>query len=105
MRKQLLKTKLLTFSLLFLVSCTNNPLQVDVSEVPPVQVSISRMERDVFEAPHDSLEGNMLRRKYGNFYERFVRNVINTGIMPDSILVSSTPDFHFIFKSAIPNDA
>lgn len=79
---------LLVFSTLTLfISCTDsNPLKVDVSEVPVPELTINRLEQDVFNMDTTDIPGatKKLQAKYGQFYSAFITGILNNGEIRDS---------------------
>jgi hypothetical protein len=74
-------------TLILLISCNNdNPLKVDVSNVPVPQLTINRLEQDLFtmDTAHIQEETKKLQDKYGRFYSIFVNGIVNTGEIKDS---------------------
>lgn len=79
---------LFVFSTLILfISCNdNNPLKVDVSDVPVPQLTINRLEQDLFnmDTAHVQEATKKLQATYGRFYSIFVTGIVNTGEIRDS---------------------
>jgi len=79
-KKRIKSTALLITSLLFLVSCNSNPLEIDVSDVS-VDLKIHRMEQELFKLPVSNYElrNEQLLQKYGFLYEAFMMDMIGEG--------------------------
>lgn len=71
---------------LTLASCGNDPLKVDVSETPVKELSIDRLEQDVFKMDTSDIAGatKKLQAKYGRFYSTFITAILNNGGLRDS---------------------
>jgi hypothetical protein len=70
----------------FLSSCGNNRLTIDTSTVKVPEITINRLEQDLFNIDTTRIEAETekLQKKYGNFYSIFIRNIINNGDVRDS---------------------
>jgi gliding motility-associated lipoprotein GldB len=99
-----MKTYFLTlYSLLTIVlislflSCGNNPLEIDVSEVQ-VDLKVDRFEQDLFKDESDIDTNNIheLHELYGVFFEDFTESVISIGSVKN-------PSIHFRLN-AFKND-
>ena len=88
-----MRPKVATFFLLFLISCQSHRLDVDISDIKIEKISINRLEKDLFETPPDSLSSQKLYKKYGIFYLRFIRNIINPGDVRDSLSIQNLARF------------
>jgi hypothetical protein len=79
---------LFVFSTLILfISCNdNNPLKVDVSDVPVPPLTIKRLEQDLFNMDTTNVPEatKKLQAKYGSFYSVFVTGILNNGELRDS---------------------
>lgn len=66
----------LVFSM-FMISCSSNPLDVDVSDIE-LELELDRMERDVFEVNNEDfvLKNEMLLDKYGWLYRSFMVDML-----------------------------
>lgn len=83
-------------TLVLLISCNNdNPLKVDVSSVPVPQLTINRLEQDLFnmDTTHVPEETKKLQAKYGKFYSIFVTGILNNGELRDSGYVTRIKRF------------
>ncbi|HCR90356.1 MAG: hypothetical protein A2W90_20735 [Bacteroidetes bacterium GWF2_42_66] len=60
------------------VSCSRNPLKIDVSEIS-LDLTINHFERDLADLPVDSAKINFLSGKYGEFFDIFTRRMIWIG--------------------------
>ncbi|MDQ3048223.1 MAG: hypothetical protein M3R27_11800, partial [Bacteroidota bacterium] len=71
---------------IFLCSCENDRLKVDVSETGPEQIFVKRLEQDLFKMDTSRVveESEKLQKKYGNFYPAFISRIINNGGLNDS---------------------
>ncbi len=69
-----------------LISCTHESLKVDVSEVTVPEMTINRLEQDVFnmDTLHPDVAVQQLKKKYGNFFNSYLAGVLNNGGMHDS---------------------
>ena len=67
---------------LFLNSCSNNPLNVDVSKVH-VSLTIHRLDKTIAKLQHDSIEPQLpaLIKEYGSFAELYSTQIIKVGSM------------------------
>ena len=73
------------FFLLF--SCNTEPtMKVDVADVPVPQLTINRLEEDVFaiDTMHLKESVGKVHHKYGNFFNSYISGVLNTGGVTDS---------------------
>ena len=66
--------------LTLLISCENNPLDIDVKEVK-VDLAVNRFDQDLFQYTNGINPGNVteLNNKYGLFFQDFTQSVINIG--------------------------
>ncbi len=110
---------------IFISACTNNPKDIDVSEVKMQEITINRLDQDIFNIDTANVlnDTKKLEKKYGKFYTTFIRGIINNGGIHDSSyshqikqfikdanmhdafldcqkLYSSTADFKFQFTDA-----
>ncbi|HEY0030682.1 MAG TPA: hypothetical protein VGC65_07985 [Bacteroidia bacterium] len=71
---------------LFLTSCGNDPLDVDVSDVSIKEITIDRLEQDLFGMDTTNIKPatEKLVAKYGKFYSTFVSVILNNGGLRDS---------------------
>lgn len=71
---------------LFLSACGNDPLDVDVSDVSIPEITIDRLEQDLFKMDTLNIEASTekLIAKYGKFYSTFVSVILNNGGLRDS---------------------
>ena len=71
---------------LLFMSCGHDSLKVDVSDVAVPEMTINRMEQDIFQmdTQHPDAAVISLKKKYGNFFNSFVTGVLNNGGMHDS---------------------
>ncbi len=72
--------------LLLLISCGHDNLKVDVSNVEVPQITINRLEQDVFnmDTLHPDAAVSTLKKKYGSFFNSYISGVLNNGGMHDS---------------------
>ncbi len=58
-------------AIIFLISCSSNPLDVDVSDIN-IELNVQRMEQEIFLADQTKIESEHenLKQKYGVFYVR-----------------------------------
>jgi len=63
----------------FLIACSENKLDIDVSSVKVDKISIDRMEQDLFNYKSQDVRDlqRQLKKKYGSFYDN-LQSVINT---------------------------
>ncbi|MDX9881959.1 MAG: hypothetical protein RBS73_07815 [Prolixibacteraceae bacterium] len=64
--------------LLFGISCSRNPLKVDVSDIV-LDLKIDHFEKDLASSPVDPAKIDFLKNKYGVFFEIFTRKMIRIG--------------------------
>lgn len=71
---------------LFLCACGNNPLEVDVSDVKIEPVKIQRFDRDFFDLSAATISSGLpeLQKKYPEFTELFLRNILCPSGIQDS---------------------
>lgn len=64
----------------FVISCGNDPFDVDVSEVK-LDLKVTRFDQDLFQYTDDITPENVaqLNKKYGLFFQNFTEYVINIG--------------------------
>jgi hypothetical protein len=69
------------FIILLIISCHHDTLKVDVSDVVVPELTINRLEQDVFnmDTTHLLLSANKLKTKYGRFYNSYVMGILNNG--------------------------
>ena len=91
--KHITGAKLLTFFLLFLISCQSKRLDIDISQIQIEKVEIKRLDQDLFQMPSDSLTSNILQKKYGIFYTRFISSIINKGGISDPSYIENLRHF------------
>ncbi len=88
---------LFVFSTIILfISCNeNNPLKVDVSHVDVPQLTIKRLDQDLFTMDTTNVEAatKILQTKYGTFYSVFVTGILNNGEIRDSGYVKRIKEF------------
>lgn len=74
------------FSASLFISCNNNPLKVDVSHVEIPQLTIHRLDQDVFGMDTTAIpsETKKLQATYGSFYSAFATGILNSGEIRDS---------------------
>jgi hypothetical protein len=72
--------------LVLLASCGNDPLKIDVSGVNIPEVTINRLEQDLFKMDTSNISSSTekLKSKYGTFYSTFISGIINNGNLRDS---------------------
>ena len=71
---------------LTLVSCGNDSLNVDVSDSTIQDITIDRLEQDIFKMDTNDIAGatKKLQVKYGRFYSTFISGILNNGGLRDS---------------------
>lgn len=71
---------------IILVSCGHDELKVDVSDVKVPEMSINRLEQDMFKMDTLQLTASVqtIKKKYGKFFNSFLSGVLNNGGMHDS---------------------
>lgn len=69
-----------------LPGCKNDPLDVDLSNVNVPEISIKRLEQDLFLIDTSTIENETkkLQAKYGRFYSTFISSIINNGDLHDA---------------------
>lgn len=76
------------FTALLFISCNDeNPLKkVDVSAIPVPDITIKRLDQDIFNIDTMDIAGatKKLQAKYGPFYSVFVTGILNNGEIKDS---------------------
>lgn len=77
---------LFSICLLFFFSCGTDPMNVDVSTVQIPEITINRLEQDVFKIDTSNIPEStkLLENKYGHFYTSFITGIINNGGLRDS---------------------
>ncbi len=77
------KSKMQLYSLICLLfflfcGCTQNELDIDISDVNTVTLKPMRLEKDLFEINANNIDDKtkMLKQKYGQFYEYYLMNFI-----------------------------
>lgn len=77
---------LLIFFVLFLGSCNNNPLDVDVSDIE-CEISIFRMDLQLANAKPEKIKelNKKWHNEYGDFYEIYLNIMLQVGSAKDSI--------------------
>jgi hypothetical protein len=72
--------------LLFFSSCGDNRMNVDVDDVKVPELTIDRLEQDLFAMDTNTIDlsTKKLEAKYGHFYSSFVTGIINNGGLHDS---------------------
>lgn len=78
-----------TTAILFLVSCTRNKLDVDVSEIKVPEVKFMRFEKDLFSVTPQNFPSKKkeLERKYGSFYYMFLNSIRGRGNPNDTNVI------------------
>ncbi len=71
---------------LFFSSCGNNRLNVNVANVSIPEVTIDRLDQDIFKMDTANIEvaTKKLEKKYGHFYSGFIIGILNNGGLRDS---------------------
>jgi len=81
------KPSFIVFSLLFLFSCSNNRLNVDISSVKVSEVKIDRLDADVFNADGiDEKLHEQLKKKYNNYYLSY-QHIVSGNNVSDSEMI------------------
>lgn len=77
---------LFAICLLFFSACGTDPMNVDVSNVQVPDITINRLEQDVFKMDTSNISAStkLLESKYGHFYTSFITGIINNGGLRDS---------------------
>jgi hypothetical protein len=78
----------ITASLLLLIACNNNKLDVDISEIEVKPLKIERLENDIFSINSKNVDKKNKKNslKYGNFYEHYILlSFINKNGISDSL--------------------
>ncbi len=84
-----IKTTLLFVSICCLMACSQNKLDVDVSDIQ-VEVTIKRFEKDLFGIPPQELKKQLpaLEKKYPRFFELYTQYILPIGkTTPDELPV------------------
>jgi hypothetical protein len=86
--KSLFKAFSLFFIVLIFNNCSDNRLDVDISDIEVPEVKFKRLDKDLFELTPQNLNSKKeeLRSAYGSFYYRYLRGVLKLPD-PDSILL------------------
>jgi len=65
---------------IFLCSCENNPLEIDVSEIK-LNLEVKRFDRDLFDSNPEltAKDVDLFYDNYGIFFQDFTENIINIG--------------------------
>jgi hypothetical protein len=68
-------------------SCSDDRLDVDVSEVSVPEIKILRLDRDFFQfnAQNYTSKTNELKGKYGTFYDNYTNQILNPGDVNESV--------------------
>ncbi|MBX3163906.1 MAG: hypothetical protein KF900_05455 [Bacteroidetes bacterium] len=92
MKKNLL---FLTFPLLVFVSCNNNSLEVDISNVNTEPLKILRLDNDLFTLNEKNFDkqSEIIKHKYGIYYEHYLAYFLNRGGTKDTLYKPSVLDF------------
>ena len=71
---------------LTIVSCGNDRLDVDISESTVPEITVKRLEQDIFKMDTNdiALSTKQLQAKYGRFYSTFISGILNNGGLRDS---------------------
>lgn len=77
---------LLSACILFFSCCTDKRLNIDVSGVTIPDVTINRLEQDLFKMDTNDIQQStkLLQAKYGHFYSTYITGIINNGNLRDS---------------------
>ncbi|MDI1356067.1 MAG: hypothetical protein PSX36_14200 [bacterium] len=88
-------TLFIAINLLMLTSCTQNSLEVDVSEIDTKPLQLLRLEEDVFSLNAQNFEqrSNEIKTKYGILYEHYLMNPFRLNGSGDSLYKKSLLDF------------
>ena len=75
-----LKSLITSVILLIFLSCGNNPLDIDVSDVK-IDLKINRFDQDLFKLKQPFNDQNLkkISNSYGDFFNSFTNNIINIG--------------------------
>jgi outer membrane murein-binding lipoprotein Lpp len=104
--KKFFQPAAIAIAALLLAGCGSDRLKdVDLSAVQPVQVTIKRLDRDIFNTPPDSFAAaaQTMRARYGTFYSSFIYNIVNHGEERDSVykalrLFVTDADMNAVYK-------
>lgn len=79
---------------LFFSACESNKLDIDVSHVD-LEVKVHRFDRELFETNPDSIFRGRLKfeEEYGDFFQRYIENVIGIGQIDDPGIADSLRKF------------
>ncbi len=80
---------------MFLSSCKSDRLDINVSDVPLPEISVDRLEQDLFKIDTSKIttETEKLKTKYGHFYTIFIKSIINNGGLRDSLYTNQIKQF------------
>jgi len=72
---------------LFLYSCSEDRLKIDVSDVKIKELKIERLDRDFFEINEKnySIKSGEFQKKYGVFYNNYTTEILNPGDVNESV--------------------
>lgn len=72
---------------LFLVSCNNNPLNVDISSVEIAPLETNRLEQDLFSMTPSNFDEktSSIKQKYNVFYEHYLMNPLRLNGTADTL--------------------
>lgn len=82
-------------AILFLTSCGDNKLDVDISKVNTKPLEVLRLEEDLFSLTPENIEARTpaLRSRYGNFYEHYLASFLNRHGSKDSLYPKAVSQF------------
>jgi hypothetical protein len=80
---------------LFLLSCGNNKYEVEVTDIVVPDITINRLEQDVFtmDTTNIATATKKLEAKYGNFYSSYITGILNNGGKRDSSYATRMKSF------------
>jgi hypothetical protein len=86
---------MLLVSLLFLASCGNDPLDIDISSVNIAPVRIQRFDQDFFALNADNIQQKLpeLQKKYPGFTDLFIKNIVCQYGVQDSACIPEITKF------------
>jgi hypothetical protein len=85
----------ITASLLLLIACNNNKLDIDISGIKVNPLKVERLENDIFSINSKNFDEKNKKNslKYGNFYEHYIllsfinKNGINDSLFKFNLLI------------------
>lgn len=81
-----LKPALLFLTVIFLTDCKHSQTDIDTSSVDLKTIEIKRLDKDVFSITEANSQEKTqeFQKKYGNFYNRYMSQILNNGGIADT---------------------